>query len=602
MIKINRKKMIRMILLLGIIFILIYSRMVNLNWGLPYPLHPDERNMANAVLNLNCGLAPIKIKIESLKECFNPHFFAYGQFNLFLAYFIVLFLKFFDGDLNTPISFSEAVISLRLISAVASLLNFWFILKIINLIFSKKNDFINNILASFLIIFSPFFIQFSHFGTTESVLMILYTFILYLVLNFYLSKKEIVKPKKIFVIYLGLMIGLASAVKISSLIFSLPVIFIIFWKNFFFFKKKTWFFKNTFFDLLLLTFSILIFLIVFSPYNLLDFKKFLFSFDYESGVALGKYKVFYTRQFENSIPIIFQLVKIFPYSLGWINYLSWLGFFILSWKKKEINILRLFFLTYFLPTSFLYTKWTRFMAPIMPMLLIFGILTFFKISDFWLNLIKKISARKKFIKQRFFLSAKGIFFIFYILLLIPGIAYLSVYKNLDTRFQASLWIMKNVPQNSLLLSETANVVDIPFVLLKEKLKNLPRYSLISFNFYDLDFNLELKKDLNDYLKSSKYIIIPSRRIFMNYYCPDKNFFGLAYFKNHCQELKKTYPLLNQYYSQLFNGSLGYRKIKEFTSFPKIEIFGKKIIEFNDEKAEETWSVFDHPVIRIYEKI
>jgi hypothetical protein len=30
--------------------------------------------------------------------------------------------------------------------------------------------------------------------------------------------------------------------------------------------------------------------------------------------------------------------------------------------------------------------------------------------------------------------------------------------------------------------------------------------------------------------------------------------------------------------------------------------GNYKLEFSDEKAEETWSVFDHPVIRIFKKI
>jgi hypothetical protein len=45
----------------------------------------------------------------------------------------------------------------------------------------------------------------------------------------------------------------------------------------------------------------------------------------------------------------------------------------------------------------------------------------------------------------------------------------------------------------------------------------------------------------------------------------------------------------------------YEKIAEFSSYPRIEIFGNKLVEFNDESAEETFTVFDHPVIRIYKR-
>lgn len=52
-----------------------YTRLVGISWGLPYPMHPDERNMAVAVESLK------------LSEHLNPHFFAYGQLPLYLAYF-----------------------------------------------------------------------------------------------------------------------------------------------------------------------------------------------------------------------------------------------------------------------------------------------------------------------------------------------------------------------------------------------------------------------------------------------------------------------------------------------------------------------------------
>ena len=56
-----------------------------------------------------------------------------------------------------------------------------------------------------------------------------------------------------------------------------------------------------------------------------------------------------------------------------------------------------------------------------------------------------------------------------------------------------------------------------------------------------------------------------------------------------QILKQKYPILNKYYDDLFSGKLGFTKVAEFSA------------GLNDEQAEETWTVFDHPVIRIYKK-
>src|SRR3989344_8272099 len=169
---------IKGILVLSLFLLLVYTRFINLAWGLPYPMHPDERNMANAVQSLNCDLPTNNYNLQT---CLNPHFFAYGQFPLYLGYAGVMTMKFFDGDLGTPVSFEEAALSLRIISAIASIINVLVLLKIIEVIISKKNPITNYQMPIVLLVFvfSPFFIQFSHFGTTESLLMLLYSSIVY---------------------------------------------------------------------------------------------------------------------------------------------------------------------------------------------------------------------------------------------------------------------------------------------------------------------------------------------------------------------------------------------------------------------------------------
>jgi len=225
----------------------------------------------------------------------------------------------------------------------------------------------------------------------------------------------------------------------------------------------------------------------------------------------------------------------------------------LSWKDKKINLLRFAFLIYFIPSALIYAKWSRFMTPIFPIITIFAILFLLRIKV--INVIK---------------------IIIIIIAILPGIAYLQVYQNPDVRFQASDWIYKNIPNNSYILSETANVVDIPVLNPKSEIRNPKQiqnlnYQIISFNFYDLDQSLELQLELSNHLEKADYIFVPSRRIFANH-------------------SKKTYPILNQYYEDLFSGKLGFEKVAEFSS------------GLNDEQAEETWTVFDHPVIRIYKKV
>ena len=84
--------------------------------------------------------------------------------------------------------------------------------------------------------------------------------------------------------------------------------------------------------------------------------------------------------------------------------------------------------------------------------------------------------------------------------------------------------------------------------------------------------------------ASDYFLVQSRRIFMNH-----------------QKLPKLFPKTANLYDKLFDGELGFAQIKEFHSYPTLSFLGLSV-EFSDETAEETWSVFDHPVIRIFKKV
>jgi hypothetical protein len=590
-----------------IIGLLVYARFVNLGWGLPYPMHPDERNMASAIQQLSCqppifefnlpksmsgNWEPITSWIKIIRpldifNCFNPRFFAYGQFPLYLGYLITYFLKFFDGDMGFPISFQEAALSLRVISALASIINVFILIKIIELILNIKDQKskINLALFSLIFVLSPYAIQLAHFGTTESLLMMFYSAIIYFSLLF-INKKIHILP---FVVNSALCAGLSLATKVSSLVFlAVPFTVLLFDKDSLKLKTSVLLSKNSivFFiyrlvsriiDLLTLVWLSLVVFIIFSPHNFINWREFLSSMSYESDVALGKSLVFYTRQFMDTKPFYFQAIKIFPYALGWMTYiLGFLGIIGLPWNNKKNNLLRFAFFVYFIPSAVIYAKWSRFMSPIFPIISLFAVLLMLNIKDHLSKLISKLKVLN--------FTFDFILYLFIFAAVVPGIAYLSIYQNIDVRFKSSEWIYKNIPNNSYILSETANVVDIPMENLKLGIQNQNKsFQVISFNFYDLDENLQIQSDLITHLQKAEYIFVPSRRIFANYQ-------------------RDKYPLLDRYYTGLFDGKLGYKKVADFESFPKICLPNTdKCMVFEDEQAEETWTVFDHPVIRIYKK-
>ncbi len=537
----------------AILVLTVVTRFGGLTWCFPYTPHPDEWNMAHAITQLNW------------REKLNPHFFAYGQFPLYLSYFSAVLYNFIPWIKIKAVNIQEAIFFLRFWSAVAGTGIVYLVYLISKKLFLKRP-----LTAPLLAIFTPGLIQASHFGTTESLLSFFFLLVLYL------SFRILEKPKIKYFIFSGIVLGLAVGTKISALIFGFPV-FLVFIFNFAGALRNKNKLKNLG-KLFLKNLTLIIFLVLLvlltSPYLILAFKESRAILLYETSIATGKSAIFYTRQFINTIPILFQLQKIFPFALGWPIFIlgttgSLLAFFSLSKKNKyshsitnhQLLITVLGFLFYFFSQAFLFAKWTRFMSPVFAFFPIFA-------AFFWQELLNKIRSSS---------ITKLLNHLITFIAIAPGFLFSSIYFFPDIRFTASEWIYKNIPSGSQILYDTGNVVDIPIVPPKSSYQ-LPAtsYQLTSFDFYRLDENPELFSKLLNHLGNSDYIIVPSRRIFAN----------------HLRLLEK-FPLSAKYYELLFSGQLG------FAAVAKIEPLYSEI--FKDEWAEETFSVFDHPTVRIYKK-
>ena len=95
------------------------------------------------------------------------------------------------------------------------------------------------------------------------------------------------------------------------------------------------------------------------------------------------------------------------------------------------------------------------------------------------------------------------------------------------------------------------------------------------------------------IHKADYIIVASNRL----YAP------LQRISKNCQEWKvppeRCSHNANRYYEKLFNGELGYKKIAEFENLPTIPLVN---IPINDQNADESFTVYDHPKVMIFEKI
>lgn len=637
-------------------------------------MHPDERNMADSITRLECAnpnelfdafftVAPRNIAMFLMSDglmvpqtkvtCLNPHFFAYGQLSLYIGAVLALLIRFITSldsvsqggvSLLGGVGFQEAVLGLRLWSALASILLPFVMLRTLVRLHPLFQKPLPKTFSLIVFIFSPVLIQFSHFGTTEAVIMLWYALLVDLSIALIMQNKR----TRTYISLLIVVSALAIATKISSLMFlAVPVSALCLvmlralprlslpskadiqldipthedtipetkqemhlpggeelrntlWHHAMAIETLRYtgtLVRWTLMSLLMLIafvgFSLLLSL-VFSPHNILSLSALLGSMRYESDVGLGQYIAFYTRQFLLESPLTFQFRHIFPYVLGnGVLTLTLVGLVFAPWKKK-VNMVRFALLAMLFVTGAWYAKWTRFLAPMYPLMLVLAMYTFVLLYTHTLSHLKNTLFKK---------VLAGVALLY---LIIPGIAFLSVYTQQDVRFVASDWVYKHIPSGSLVLSETANVIDIPIPDVKDMSYKIPEnYSLkyISFPSYDVDTDPKLQDDFLQFQKTAEYVFVPSRRVFYNHTCVDLkgNITTQRHTRAKCEYLARTYPVLTKYYQDLFSGKLGFRKVAEFSSYPRITLFGKTILQFPDEEAEETFTVFDHPVVRIYKK-
>lgn len=543
---------LRSLAILGIIVLGAFLRFYKLDWAQGLFTHPDEYHIVGAVGQL------------SFPNQMNPHFFSYGTVTIYLIYFTQQLLNYLSTITNLHfLNFSLFLIG-RFYSALFSTITIFIAYKICANFFTKKAFVLT---AAFLVAITPGLIQQAHFATPESAQI----FFLFCSLLFMITS---VKQNRIsHLIISSIFFGLSLGVKVSSVIFILPLIITaivrIFPKNFFF--KFPWLLKKQalkrfleFLGLLaIITTTATVTFAIVAPYVFLDFPSLLSNLQYEGGLAIGKFTVFYTRQFIDTIPILFQSEKILPYTLGPFLFLfSVIGFIIviIDFIKKPKMILLIIisaFLSLFISNAFLFAKWTRFISPTFPFFAIFAVF-----------LLDKLYSKNKFISN-----------LLTVILLIGtflwALAFFSIYLHPDIRITSSNWIEKNIPEYSTILVEGGNMIDIPLQ---------GNFNRISLDFYNLETDTQSRLEVLNGLKRTDYFIIQSRRVFMNH-----------------QRLPNLYPETTKFYDALFAGDLGFKQIQEFHSYPMLQT-GNWKLEFPDEKAEETWSVFDHPVIRIFKKI
>lgn len=501
-----------------LIILTLLTRFIGISWGDGFFFHPDENNIVSVANSLSLPISNWRF--------FTRGTFSYGNLITNLIFFINLIRQKY---LPSADNYSFIVLTSRAISALSSSILVYVVYRICQTRYTKKIT----IISTLLVILSPGLIQSAHFGTYES------TITLFLFLSFYFCLKILDSPSKNNLVISIAFIAFATALKINSILLTpIPVLIYLFSPPQRPSVKKiilTIFFSSVFF---------IISVIILSPYYLTS--SFWNMLGYEQQIVRGSQIVFYTRQFIGSTPILFSLLKVLPYQTTFLFIFIFIIYlpFLITKQIKGKKLILSYLLILFLPNTFLFTKWYRYMTPTIPYLVLFLVFGINQVSN---------SKFKNMVLAVLIITS-----------IVSSLNFMSIYLRPDIRTTASDWINKNVATQATLLSEAGNVVDIPLY---------SGINTINFDFYNLDENSNLQNQLPNLLSQADYIIIPSRRIFKN-------------------QTNSLFPYSQKYYHALFNGQLGFNHLITFSPLPEF---------FNHENAEETFTVFDHPTIRLYQK-
>jgi hypothetical protein len=269
-------------------------------------------------------------------------------------------------------------------------------------------------------------------------------------------------------------------------------------------------------------------------------------------------------------PVIYSIKNLALIGLGLPNFLCVIiGFvyIVLQMKKKglqlEIALIAVWVAGFFLYQSTQFVKALRYFIFIYPFLAVFAGVGIMYIAN----------ESKKRLKN---LPVYFPYVIISILLLLWPLAFMSIYVHKNSRVEASEWIFKNLENNALILTEHWDD-GLPLSLVDTQGK-VYRYEQLPV--FDPDTEEKWTK-MNDLLKKGDYYILTSNRGWGSIpTVPDK------------------YPRMTTYYDDLFANKTAYKFMKRYSSYPSLRYLGIPL-DFPDQWADETFTVYDHPEVNIF---
>jgi YYY domain-containing protein len=304
---------------------------------------------------------------------------------------------------------------------------------------------------------------------------------------------------------------------------------------------------------------------IFEPYAIINSGPFIEDIRVQSRIVRGQFDVPFTRQFVGLTPGLYELRNAFLYTLGPGFLLAGLAGVVYGlrrcWKNFDPALLiALIWIVAYLPTLLLIeARFLRYTLPLVPVLaaLAGGMLT------------TRVRVERRALLQ---LATTAIL----IVTAVWAIGFTSIYGRENSRIAASKWMTANIPAGSAVASETwDDVLPLPYAG-----ASLMGYQYVEFMIYDDAPPEEKAQYIAETLMRSDYVVLSSDRVI-----------------DSVDNLPWRYAVQNEYYRRLLAGQLGYQLVYQSDLRP--ELFG---IRYDDSAADESFTVYDHPRVRIFKKV
>jgi len=346
-----------------------------------------------------------------------------------------------------------------------------------------------------------------------------------------------------------------------------------------------------------------------SPYVLLDFPSFWQAVVKEQGdMVSGVTDMPFTRQYRGTVPYLYFLEQQVRWGMGWpLGLLAMAG---LAWVLVRAILRRAsagewivlsWVILYFGSTGLFLAKFMRYMAPVVPLFVLFG-------AGFISTIRLKASGKKaqqcggqdsltsepqatgspeSSLPAESHARRVRLGFLRYVVI---GVALLGavgwslafvngVYGTEHSWVTASRWVYAQVPDGSCIAGEHWEE-GFPQSWPESGMNpGAHRYHQPLLPMYEEDTRQKFET-IRDTLKSCDYLVLASNRLWRT-----------------IPRLWPRYPMSTRYYQALFNGELGFEQIYTRATPPRL---GPWVM--NDQDADESFTVYDHPRPIIFKKV